>query len=73
MGDVHCLPVYVIYLVSTMKHTGTVLLELCQHLSGGSKTNLVIEAGYVKPNGQLDFIGFYEALLQAKGLDRRFK
>lgn len=50
--------------------TGTGLLSLVADFGPEApKSQLVAAAGYIKPDGRLSYVGFYEALLAAKGIN----
>jgi hypothetical protein len=59
--------------LETTKLTGAELLSLVKEMGDASKSDLVRAAGYVsiKKDGteRLNFTAFYEALLEAKGID----
>ena len=49
--------------------TGSGLLSLvADYGSEAPKSQLVAAAGYIKPDGKLAWVSFYEALLEAKGI-----
>jgi hypothetical protein len=47
--------------------TGPELLAKVKELGDANKSDLVRECGYVKDNGRLCYVDFYDALLEAKG------
>lgn len=60
----------VCYVVPASPLDGPELIAHCQRfpIDFPSKSDLVAAAGFVKDNGKLDFVAFYETLLAAKGL-----
>jgi hypothetical protein len=50
----------------TYRVTGTGLLSLVNDIGGEDKTKLITMAGYIRPDGKLAYIDFYQALLEAK-------
>lgn len=52
--------------------TGAALVSLSERLSdafGGSRTDLVRAAGYIRCDGRVRYVDFYEQLLAAKGIN----
>lgn len=54
-------------ITATTPLTGDALLELIASMGDGPKSDKVRAAGYVREDGKLNFVEFYEALIAAKG------
>ena len=53
----------------THRVTGNGLLSLVRDYEGEPKSRTVTAAGYLRPNGKPSYTAFYEALLEAKGIE----